>query len=137
MATDIPLSGDTPGAAIHAKLASMEKRFDDHASTAAETREDVRQIRKRMEDGDKVFADVRAVLVKLEITLAHMGETQAKHEKYLTDHNGRLDKLERDESKRDGERGVWTGLVRSPAAAWLTAIIAGIVAFVTGVAKGH
>jgi hypothetical protein len=69
--------------------------------------------------------------------MATVMKAQSDHQSYLTDHNNRIAKLERDESKRDGERGVWTGLVRSPAAAWITAIIAGIVAFVTGATKGH
>jgi hypothetical protein len=115
----------------------MEQRFDDHSKMAAATREDVREIRKRIEDGDRLFADVRTALVKIETTMIVLTKAQTDHQSYLADHNNRIAKLERDESKRDGERGVWAGLVKSPAFAWIAAMIAGLVAFVSNAAKGH
>lgn len=130
-------SGDTGLETIHAKLAAMDKRFDEHAQAAAEGREDVRGIRDRLDKGQDMFGQVSNSLVRIETALTSVVKVQSQHDDYHKQHHERLTKLEAEQNVRAGERGVWAAIAKSPAAAWIAAALAAIWAFVSHSVKAQ
>lgn len=102
----------------------MDKRFDDHAEALAESREDVRTIRDRLDKGQEMFSRVSTSLTKIEMVLTSITKAQAEYDDIAKSHGRRLTDLEADQNVRKGERGVWAAILNSKAAAWVAAAIA-------------
>lgn len=106
---------------LYAQVLAMRATLDEHVGRAKENREDIREIRKKLETGADTFRAMGEAVTELRTTLNAVVDLQKGHDTSIRD-------LEASENVRKGQRSVWRTIISSRPVLWLGGVLSTLAA---------
>lgn len=118
---------------LHAKMMVMEGKLEAYGG---QMNEHVAQATAFREKTGTALQEINSSLSKGEIRFALLDQTIGHNSTKLSAIDDKLDTLIASENQRKGRDGVFSALLRSPLAAWITSVVAGLAAAVAWIKGG-
>lgn len=115
------IDNDVSHAMLYAQVLAMRSTLDEHVERAKDNREDIREIRRKLEDGTTTFRAMGEAVAELRTNVTAVVRLQTAHDTSIRG-------LEAKENVRVGQQGVWRAILSSKPVLWLAGVLSALAA---------